>query len=748
MILQAEADRIKNLPPPAPISVLVEKQREILEAARKLDLPPNPLDDLIDRLGGESQVAELTGRSGRILRCSDKNQFHYVRRIQEQSNQKSYGLSMPKNCEDFDKINVVEKKRFMDGRKSVAIISDAASTGISLHAARGSSAAHKRRVHFTIELPWAADKAIQQLGRSHRSGQLSAPVYKMVVTELGGERRFGAAVSKRMANLGALTKGDRRAATGSDLSEFDIDSVYGRRALARVYQCLLLGDNRLPDTAPSRHSSVILDEFAKKAATGDPALQFQTEAMGRSRALAAAQQALDAVGLASDDTKKKAQVKMFLNRIAGLPVLQQKLVFSLFMSTLDDVVADAKATGEFEGSVEDVRATHIEFDGKPEQLAVDKRSGAPTTLTRLNLDRGISFETIAAQSLKDARPSTSEQENYSPVAESGFYVSKRVIAGRKLVLYAKRKLEADPETGEYAHDPLGLMVVTRPNTGKNPCEMSTRDLRYKYDLVLSSDDVSKNPKECNEVKDDDDTTESAEASQDKEAPTESESGDGAESGSNETPADLLRRKSLKVAQLWDDAHDDSDSFDHNAGLAPRRSCLGLVTGAVLHILPALEKAVAMQVKASERALRVARAEISDTGERIVGIRFPLDDEVMTRLQTILKTDLSEASNGSAEATLFKDEDFTPVDWKSTSWATTERKTMRSFFGASSSTPKSQSRPPLTGSKRKESPSLTTPAFNANTKSNRASAKTTSTTSVKTSNSNKKTTSIKSFFVKK
>lgn len=163
-------------------------------ATHGLELPNDPLDVLTLALHGApgvGRVAEITGRGHRMVRDWGTGE------VVQQSRTSS---TVKQDVTDFqaDKVHV-------------ALLSAAGGVGLSLHAHQPNS---RRRLHLLLELPWSSEALVQQCGRTHRTGETRPPLYRMVTTDLPLDARVAQAVIKRMARLGALSRGDRNHSTG------------------------------------------------------------------------------------------------------------------------------------------------------------------------------------------------------------------------------------------------------------------------------------------------------------------------------------------------------------------------------------------------------------------------------------------------------------------------------------------------------------------------------------------------------
>ncbi|KAF3448819.1 hypothetical protein FNV43_RR09532 [Rhamnella rubrinervis] len=419
----------------------LERKLYWLDLIRSMDLPNNPLDDIIDQLGGPDKVAEMTGRRGMLVRASSGKGVTYQAR-----NTKDVTMEM---------VNMHEKQLFMDGKKLIAIISEAGSAGVSLQADRR-VVNQKRRVHLTLELPWSADRAIQQFGRTHRSNQASAPEYRLLFTNLGGERRFASIVAKRLESLGALTQGDRRA--GPSLSAYNYDSAYGKRALVLMYKGIMDQDS-LPVVPPgcSSEKPETIKDFIEKA-----------------------QAALIAVGILRDgglgkDSGKIAgrivdsdmhDVGRFLNRILGLAPEIQNRLFEFFVSILDLLIQNARIEGNLDSGIVDMKANIVELQGTPKTVHVDQMSGAATVLFTFTLDRGITWES-ASTMLED------KQKDGLSSVNDGFYESRREWLGRRHFILA------------FESSASGMYKIVRPAVGESLREMPMVELKNKYRKMAS-----------------------------------------------------------------------------------------------------------------------------------------------------------------------------------------------------------------------------------------------------------------------
>jgi len=117
---------------------------------------------------------------------------------------------------------------FQSGRKRVALLSRAGSTGISLHNACPQA---QKRVFLIVELPWTSEAFVQQCGRVHRAQGRHAPRYVIVRTDVPAELRFFTSLQQRLRSMSAVTCADHEGDDG------DVGAVLKRTYTSVCVQC-------------------------------------------------------------------------------------------------------------------------------------------------------------------------------------------------------------------------------------------------------------------------------------------------------------------------------------------------------------------------------------------------------------------------------------------------------------------------------------------------------------------------------
>lgn len=268
-----------------------ELRHDLMQTVRNLGLPLHPLDELLDALGGPTRVAELSGRNHRLVRLPGGG-------WQVEARQCGDGPACG--------VNLREQEAFQGGEKHVAIITEAASTGISLHSDQRRLAVGflpRPRTMILAELGWSAEQTLQQLGRVHRSNQRHPPRFELVLAPVAGEARVASALARRLRTLGAVTRGDQVHADGAGggfmqaLDALDLQRPHAQQALKAL-------------------------AFDVKFGTSEEQSAFHR---------------LDLVASIAAEDESSGGVSKFLSRLTVLPIGIQQQLLERFESCLRDM---------------------------------------------------------------------------------------------------------------------------------------------------------------------------------------------------------------------------------------------------------------------------------------------------------------------------------------------------------------------------------------------------------------------------
>ncbi|WP_354132040.1 bifunctional class I SAM-dependent methyltransferase/DEAD/DEAH box helicase [Bradyrhizobium sp. RT4b] len=298
----------------------VARRNRLIENLASLPPVPGALDQIVQRFGTD-MVAEVTGRSRRIVRKGDR-------------------LVVENRA---GSANLAETSAFMDDVKRILVFSDAGGTGRSYHA-EFSARNRRLRVHYLLEPGWKADAAIQGLGRTNRTNQAQPPLFRPIATDVKAEKRFLSTIARRLDTLGAITRGQRQTGgQGLFRPEDNLESQYGRDSLRQLYTLLARG----------KVEGCSLERF--EDATG---LKLT-----------------DANGLRDD----LPPITTFLNRLLALTIELQNILFTAFEQLLTARIEGAVASGSYDVGLETLRAESFVVTDR-RTIYVHPGTGAETRL--------------------------------------------------------------------------------------------------------------------------------------------------------------------------------------------------------------------------------------------------------------------------------------------------------------------------------------------------------------------------------
>ena len=313
---------------------LVRRKEKLLDELGSIRVPDGPLEMLMNHFGTD-KVAEVTGRRQRVVKAPDP-ETGQMRTVVEKRTRAS---------------GMADADLFQEGKKPVLIFSDAGGTGRSYHAEKSAPSAKSRRVHYLVQGGWRADKAVQGFGRTHRTNQESAPIFRLVTTDLQGQKRFISSIARRLAQLGALTKGERRTGDQGMFGMRDnLESDEAKAALTQLYRDVI--DNKV--------EGIGLDDLEQQMG-----LKLLNPADGSM-------------------SRELPPMTQFLNRLLSLKVDTQNRLFNAFDQRLSDTIERAAAAGTLDTGVETYKADKI-TKVSDQVVYTDPQSGAETKHVQLRI---------------------------------------------------------------------------------------------------------------------------------------------------------------------------------------------------------------------------------------------------------------------------------------------------------------------------------------------------------------------------